>query len=223
MATFALIHGGGSTGWDWHLVAPHLERAGHEAVAVDLPTERSDAELSDYVRTVVEAVGTREHVIVVGHSLGGFTAPLAAEALEADGLVFFSAMIPQPGETFMDWWTNTGHDRESIDDDPEVSFYHGVPRELADEARRRERDQQGAWLSKPWPGDHLPAIPTIGIVCADDNFFPAPFMRRVVRERVGSDPVEVPGGHYAALTHPAEVAAALDRFARGIDDARANR
>lgn len=216
MATFALIHGGGSTGWDWHLVAPHLERAGHEAVAVDLPTEQADAELSDYVRTVTDAVGRRDRVIVVGHSLGGFTAPLAAEALGAAGLVFLSAMIPRPGETFMEWWANTGHDREKISDDPEVSFFNGVPADLAAEAHRRERDQQGAWLSKPWPGVRLPDIPTIGIVCTDDNFFPASFLRRVVRERLGTDAVEVPGGHYAALTHPAEIAATLDSFAREL-------
>ena len=36
MATFALIHGGGGSAWDWHLVAPALREHGHDAVAVDL-------------------------------------------------------------------------------------------------------------------------------------------------------------------------------------------
>ncbi|MGH3043406.1 MAG: alpha/beta hydrolase, partial [Gaiellaceae bacterium] len=30
MATYALIHGGGGSAWDWHLVAPELEALGHE-------------------------------------------------------------------------------------------------------------------------------------------------------------------------------------------------
>lgn len=216
MATFALIHGGGSTAWDWHLVSPILRQAGHTVVAVDLPIEDPNAGLDDYVRTVADAVGTRDHVIVVGHSLGGFTAPLVCDALDAEGLVFFTAMIPRAGETFMQWWSATGHDQETIDDDPEISFFNGAPPGLADEARRHERDQQGDWMSHPWPADRLPAVATMGIVCTDDQFFPAPFMRRLIADRLGVAPVEIPGGHYAALTHPLELAVVLDRFAGEI-------
>jgi pimeloyl-ACP methyl ester carboxylesterase len=220
MATFALIHGGGSTAWDWHLISPILRQAGHEVVAVDLPIEDPAAGLDDYVRTVTDAVGDRTHVIVVGHSLGGFTAPLVVDALDAEGLVFFTAMIPRPGETFMQWWAGSGHDQETIDDDPNISFFNGVPEGLADEARRRERDQQGDWMSRPWPADRLPAVSTMGIVCTDDRFFPAPFMRRLIADRLGVAPVEIPGGHYAALTHPLELAVALDRFAGEIGSTR---
>jgi hypothetical protein len=36
VATFALIHGGGGSAWDWHLVAPALrERLGIEADEID--------------------------------------------------------------------------------------------------------------------------------------------------------------------------------------------
>ncbi|WP_309074180.1 hypothetical protein [Paenarthrobacter sp.] len=77
-----------------------------------------------YLRSVLVQVGgselrwvPAEHSIVVGHSLGGFTAPLVCDELHSDGLVYLSAMIPMPGETFGDWWTNTGHDRETIPDD----------------------------------------------------------------------------------------------------------
>lgn len=216
MATFALIHGGGSTAWDWHLVGPLLEEAGHEAVAVDLPIEDPKAGLEDYVRTVVDALSDRSHVIVVGHSLGGFTAPLVAEEIQADGLVYFAAMIPMPRESFVDWWAHTGHDRESVDEDPAVSFFNGVPEALAGEARRRERDQQGEWLSRPWPLGHHPVVPTRAILCTDDQFFRPSFMRRQIRERLGLTPIEVPGGHYAALTEPAAVAAALAEFAEEI-------
>ncbi|WP_022886842.1 alpha/beta fold hydrolase [Glaciibacter superstes] len=216
MATFALVHGGGSTAWDWHLVAPLLESAGHEMVAVDLPIEDANAGLDDYVRTVTDAVANRANIIVVGHSLGGFTAPLVCDALQADGLVYLAGMIPLPGETFMDWWTNTGHNLETVDEDEDVSFFNGVPESLAAEARARERDQQGEWMSRAWPGDRHPAVPTRAILCLDDQFFPPSFMRRHVRERLGLEPVEIPGGHYATLTNPDAVAAALDDFAREV-------
>lgn len=212
MAVFVLIHGGGSTAWDWHLVSPLLEASGHGVVAVDLPIEDVDAGLEDYTRAVKEAVGETQRTIVVGHSLGGFTAPLACEELQSDGLVYLSAMIPMPGETFGDWWTNTGHDRETIPDEP---YFNLVPDNLAQEATNRERDQQGAWMSGPWPGNH-PDVPTLGILCRDDLFFPRSFMRRQIRERLGIEPVEIPGGHYATLSNPDAVAAALNDFARQI-------
>jgi len=216
MATFALIHGGGSSAWDWHLVGPELEALGHTAVAMDLPTESPTATLDDYADAVVTAVGDHHDVIVVGHSLGGYTAPIAAERLAASGLVFLSAMIPQPGETFGDWWTNTGHDKEEVSEDPSVSFFNGVPDNLADEALLHERDQQGAWMNDGWPGQLPASMPTAAILCLDDQFFPAGFMRRQVRDRLGVEPIEIPGGHYAAISEPVAVARALDAVARSL-------
>jgi pimeloyl-ACP methyl ester carboxylesterase len=108
LAVFVLIHGGGSTAWDWHLVKPLLEASGHDVIAVDLPIEDDNAGLEDYTHAVTAAVGGAQHTIVVGHSLGGFTAPLVCDELQSDGLVYLAGMIPLPGETFGDWWTNTG-------------------------------------------------------------------------------------------------------------------
>ena len=39
MPTYILIHGGGGSGWDWHLVAPELVERGHEVIAPDLPSK----------------------------------------------------------------------------------------------------------------------------------------------------------------------------------------
>ncbi|MDR6988463.1 pimeloyl-ACP methyl ester carboxylesterase [Paenarthrobacter nitroguajacolicus] len=212
MAVFVLIHGGGSTSWDWHVVKPILEAAGHGVIAVDLPIEDKDAMLEDYVAAATTKVADAPHTIVVGHSLGGFTAPLVCDELHSDGLVYLSAMIPMPGETFGEWWTNTGHDSETI---PEEPYFNLVPEDLAQQATDRERDQQGAWMSGPWPGRH-PDVPTLSILCRDDQFFPPSFMRRQVRERLGIEPVEIPGGHYATLSHPDAVAGALTDFAQQI-------
>jgi len=76
VATFALIHGAGGSAWDWHLVVPELQELGHEPIAVDLPAKEGSAGWWAYADAVVDAVGERQPVIVVGHSLGGFTAPL---------------------------------------------------------------------------------------------------------------------------------------------------
>ena len=87
VSTFALIHGGGGTSWDWQLVSSELREHGHDSVAVDLPSEDDSAGWWEYVDTVVPAVGDRGDLVVVGHSLGGFTAPLVCARVPAQLLV----------------------------------------------------------------------------------------------------------------------------------------
>ena len=91
------MHGGGGSAWDWHLVASELRQRGHEPVAVDLPSEDESAGWWEYADAVVEAIGSRRDIVVVGHSLGGFTAPLVCARVPVDVLVLVAAMIPAPG------------------------------------------------------------------------------------------------------------------------------
>ena len=81
MATFILIHGAGDVGWYWHLVEADLRRRGHDVVAPDLPCDHDSAGLPEYRDAVVEAIGDRTDLILVGRSLGGFTAPLVCERM----------------------------------------------------------------------------------------------------------------------------------------------
>jgi pimeloyl-ACP methyl ester carboxylesterase len=211
VATFALIHGGGGSAWDWHLVAAELRERGHDPVAVDLPSEDELAGWWDYADAIVQAVGDRSEVVVVGHSLGGFTAPLVCVRIPVDLLVLVAAMIPSPGELFADWWANTGYEESGYDD----VFYHDVPPELAAEARRRERDEAASALRKPWPLEAWPDTPTRYLLCRDDRMFPAPWARRHARERLGIEPDEMDGGHYISLSRPRELADRLLAFAAG--------
>jgi pimeloyl-ACP methyl ester carboxylesterase len=211
VATFALIHGGGGSAWDWHLVAPELRERGHDPVAVDLPSEDGSAGWWEYADAVVQAVGDRSDVVVVGHSLGGFTAPLVCLRIPVDLLVLVAAMIPSPGELFADWWANTGYEESGYDD----VFYHDVPHELAAEARRRERDEAARALREPWPLEAWPDTPARYLLCRDDRMFPAGWARRHARERLGIDADEMDGGHYVSLSRPRELAGRLVAYAAG--------
>ncbi len=225
MATFALIHGGGDVGWTWHLVESVLRQWGHDVVAPDLPCDNDSATLHDYAETVVDAIGDRQDVIVVGHSYGGFTAPLVADRRPVDTLVLVAAMVPAPGESPADWWTNTRY-REAVEeqaardggltgsDDPIVAFYHDVPLALAQEAMSRERSESTAAYNSPWPLAAWPAVPTKSVVCTKDRFFPTAFMRRVVAERLGIVPDEIAAGHCVALSRAEELGRLLDSYAR---------
>lgn len=209
MSTFALVHGGGGSGWDWHLVAAELRDRGHGVVAVDLPIEARLAGWEEYADTVVDALGNRRDVVVVGHSLGGFTAPLVCARTPVDLLVLVAAMIPSPGELFSDWWTNTGYQDSGHDD----VFYHDVPPALAAEARRRERVEAAKALQQPWPLQSWPDTRTRYLLCRDDRMFPAQWARRHARERLGIEPDEIDGGHYIALARPSQLADRLVAYA----------
>jgi pimeloyl-ACP methyl ester carboxylesterase len=208
VATFVLIHGGGGSGWDWHLVEPELRERGHEVIAPNLPSEDEALGLCDHADAVVEAVGDRRDLVVVGHSLGGFTAPLVCARVPADLLVLLAPMIPAPGETGIEWWRNTGYE----DSGEEDVFYHDVPGHLEEEARRRERGQSERSMVEPWPLEAWPDVPTKVLLCRDDRMFPADFERRVARERLGIEPDEMDGGHYIALSRPAELAKRLEAY-----------
>jgi pimeloyl-ACP methyl ester carboxylesterase len=208
VATFVLIHGGGGSAWDWHLVAPELRNRGHDTVAVDLPSEDESAGWAEYVETVIQAVGGRSDLVVVGHSLGGFTAPLVCARLSVELLVLVAAMIPSPGELFADWWTNSGHEGSGEDD----VFYHDVSPELAAEAQRRERDEASKALREPWPLASWPETPTRYLLCRDDRMFPAAWARRHARQRLGIEPDELDGGHYISLSRPRELARRLAAY-----------
>ena len=210
MATFVLLHGAGSDSWYWHLVEPELRARGHDVVAVDLPCDDDSAGLAEYADAVVRAVGDRRDLVLVAQSLAGFVAPLVCERVPVRLMVLVAAMVPAPGESPGDWWANTGHVFPTGDMDG--VFLHDVPPEVADEARRRGRNQSGTPFERPWPLERWPAVPTRFLLCRDDRFFPADFQRRVVSDRLGIAPDEMDGGHLPALARPKELAERLSDY-----------
>jgi len=210
MASFAFIHGAGDVGWYWHLVEAELRARGHETIAPDLPTEDDSAGLAEYATTVIDAIGDRRDVVVVAQSFGGYVAPVVAERIGARRIVLVAAMIPSPGESADEMFANTRWEPERLEDQSTAAvFYHDVPRELADEALRRGRRQSDTPGREPWPLEAWPDIDTRFVLCRNDRFFPAHWLRPLVRERLGIEPTEIDSGHCPALSHPRELAALL--------------
>jgi pimeloyl-ACP methyl ester carboxylesterase len=99
-------------------------------------------------------------------------------------------------------------------EDPYVCFYHDVPRELAEEAMRKERAHPSeASMVSPWPLGAWPKVPTRFVLCSEDRFFPPEFFRRLVADRLGITPDEIASGHSVALSRPKELADILERCA----------
>lgn len=222
--TFILIPGAGGSAWYWHLVAPKLEQAGHEAVAVALPAGDDSAGLPEYTAAVIDAIGDRppQRVVIVAQSLAGFTAPLVCKKVPPQLLVLVNAMIPKPGERPGEWWTNTHYKeakrRQNQRDgrpadapfDPLIDFFHDVPQTVVDAAwAQGEPRQSDTVFGSPCNFETWPPVPTRVLVGREDRFLPADFQRRVARERLGISADEMPGGHLVALSQPDEVARRL--------------
>ena len=176
--------------------------------------------LGTYADAVVGAIEARTELVVVGQSFGAFTAPLVCDHLPARLLVFVAGMVPSPGERPDDWWSETGYDREPREQglDDVAMYYHDVPPELASEAMRRARDHPSLAAGRePWPLGAMPDVPTRSLLCRNDRLFPADFMRRISRERLGIEADEIEGGHCVALSRPLELADWLERL---LDAAR---
>jgi pimeloyl-ACP methyl ester carboxylesterase len=220
VSSYVLVPGAGGAAWYWHRAVPELRRRGHAAVAVDLPAADESAGLAEYTDAIVAAIGDRADTIVVAQSLGGFSASLACDRVPVRRLILLNAMVPVPGETAGAWWGNTGQAEASrayavglgLSPDMDIwdLFFHDVPDEVVEEARRQgEPVQADTIFGQPWPLAAWPEVPTRFLQGREDRLFPLEFQRRIVADRLGIPVHETEGGHLAALAHPVEL---VDRF-----------
>jgi pimeloyl-ACP methyl ester carboxylesterase len=138
-------------------------------------------------------------------------------------------MVPAPGETPGDWWTDTGHgparaeqaarDGRKLEDDPDLldAFFHDVPADVTAKAMAKAMAngapvQSSTPFILPWPLKAWPDVPTRFLQGSDDRFFPVEFQRRVARDRLGITIDEMPGGHLIALSQPELLASHLERY-----------
>ena len=218
MTTFILIPGAGGSPWYWSRVAALLKRAGHTAVAVDLPGDDEASGLPEYARLVIAAAASNPgqgELVLVAQSLGGFTAAMASAELQPKSLVFVNAMIPVPGETPGEWWGHTAA-IEARDEaakaggygafDLETYFLHDLPPGVLAEGEAHQRPEADAVFGSVCDFPGWPAVPVRVLAGADDRFFPVDFQRRIARERLDVAADVLPGGHLLALAQPDLVA-----------------
>jgi len=218
VTTFVCLHGAGGRGSDWRLVADELYRHGHDVLAVDLPCDR-DVGLDAYATAVVDALHDHDadrdadDVVLVAQSLSGFVAPLVCTRVPVRLMVLVAAMVPAPGETGGEWWQATGQAQAFAaqglpDDSTETVFLHDVPDHVL-ATFEPPRDQSGTLFEEPWPLERWPDVPTRFLLCRDDRLFPAAWLRGLVRDRLGIEPAEIPGGHCAYMSQPVPLARAV--------------
>jgi len=198
-------------------------------VAVELPAADAAVGLTGYADTIVAALGDADDVVLVGHSLGGASIPLAAGARPVAHLVFLCALLPEPGRSVTDRYTtddvlvpgfagntHTRDDGASVWSDPAAAgrlLYHDCSEEDAAFAAARLRPQAAAPRTERWPLDAIPPLERTSILCRDERCIRPAWSRRMSLELLGVECVELAGGHSPFLSRPAELAGALCRVA----------
>ena len=216
--TFALIPGAGGSAWFWHRITPLLAATGATVIPIGLPADDDTADLTAYADIVTEAVAeVPGPLVLVGQSMGAFTAPIVATRVPTALIVLVNPMVPTAGESGGQWWENTGQGEARLqyfreiglsrtDFDPVEDFFHDVPQSVRDEAfSQPEPRQSDTPFDTPWPLAGWPDVPTRVIAGSEDRLFPLEFQRRVVRERLGLEVEVMPGGHLMALSRPQEL------------------
>ena len=224
MSTFALIHGAWHGAWCWERLIGPLQERGHQVVVPELPSEDPELGLDDYADTIHGALGDAGDVVVVPHSLGGLVGPVIAGRRPLKALVYLNALVPEPGLSF--------GDQLSASEEQILVFEGG--RALDDQGRSHWPDQEATArimygdLSPEdarWAAERLrpqaqrsqteisPAPPdglrTESIIGTEDRIVSPAWSRRVARERLGVEPIELPTGHFSMVTHPEHLADAL--------------
>jgi pimeloyl-ACP methyl ester carboxylesterase len=209
MTTIALIHGGGDSASSWQLVVAKLRELGHAPVAIDLPSEDPQASWPEYADAVAASVRGCTDLVVVAHSLGGFTGPLVCARAPVRQLILVAAMIPTPGALAGKYWRESGYGNVQFDDD---TFYHDLSPAAVELAKRSERAQEGKPMQDPWPLSAWPEVRTRYLLAKNDRAFPAAVSRGLVRERLGIEADEIDTGHCVHLARPEELARRIHEY-----------
>jgi pimeloyl-ACP methyl ester carboxylesterase len=233
MATFALVHGAWCGSWCWESLAPLLRCAGHDVIVMDLPRDDGSATFADYADVVCDALeGVDEDVVLVGHSMAGATVPLVAARRAVRHVVYLCAFVPDIGRTVLDQlrdepvvdpaylkglsepdsqnrtaWVDLQLARELLFGDCDESTSRAAASRLGPQARYP--------YSVPFSLTEFPDVSSTSVVCSEDRMVRPEWSRRIARDRLGAELIELAGSHSPFLSRPRVLADVLLRLAEG--------
>lgn len=226
--TFVLVPGAGADPRVFGATIEALRALGHEGVAPPLPLDDADATPSDHADAIVAALPDPPPapLIVVGQSLGAYSATIAAARLRPARLILLAPMIPAPGESAGEWWKRTGHDKAiapltdrlgqpSEWDEAAMAevFYHDVDETTLAASAEYAGVPSTGLFEEPLPLTRWPDVPTTVLAPREDRLFPLEFQRRIARERLDLEIEEMDGGHLPFLSRPTDLAVRLIELA----------
>ena len=223
MATFCLLHGAWHDGSCWDPLIGELVSRGHRAIAPDMPYGDPEAGFERRIQPALRALeGQSGLLVVVGHSVSSGYAALVAAQRPGSLLVHLCPRLgpfPPPlgaPPIFRDGFPFPARNSEGATVwDPEAAIDAMYPRLDPDAARALAQRLCPATSPPdefPLPGH--PDVPTVLVYTTEDELFEPAWEGFMARELLGIEPIEIPGGHFPMVEHPASLAELLDRLAR---------
>ena len=228
MTTFGLVHGAWHGAWCWEHLTPLLQQAGHDVVAMDLPSEDGTATFDSYADVVCAALDGHDDVVLVGHSYNGNTIPVVAARRPVRHLVYLCAMVPDIGRSVFDQMSDelemlnpVAYEQGLSVPDEQLRqvwtdldlacemFYGDCDEPTTKAAIDRLRPQSAYPAILPSSLTEFPAVPTTYVVCSDDQILRPEWSRQTARERLGADLIELPGDHSPFYSRPSVLAEVL--------------
>jgi len=211
LTDFVLIHSTGQSPTGWRRVVRALEQRGHRAHAVDLPTDEPELGADDYAEIIGRQVGGIGEPVVVAHSGSGILLPAAARKLDARHQVWLTAWVPDPRASFSEevaQHAESAFNPDWIGKDPTTDanvatsfLYHDCDQQTLEWALTTRR----LFLPLTAFDEHISLcseIPSTYIVATDDRTIRPEWQRRMARERLRVEPIEIPSGHCPNVSEP---------------------
>jgi pimeloyl-ACP methyl ester carboxylesterase len=222
MSLFCLVHGSSQNAEGWRLLIPELENRGHRVLAVELPKNEPQASAALYADAIIQALDQSDYemsrAVVVAHSASGMFLPLVAARRPISRMVFLAALVPKPGVSIIEQlrsdpgmlnpeWVG----KNPMDDQVARQFlFHDCSPDVVEWAlTTRALTYAREAMTEPCPLESWPDVSSSYVVCGEDRTISPSWSRRVARERLGVEPIELPGGHCPYVSRPAELADAL--------------
>lgn len=218
---FLLVHGSTQSPRGYDRLAAALHDRGHRSVSVDLPRDRPEWTAMQYADVAAAQAESLTEPVLVVHSAAGALAPAIAAATGARHIAWLATVLPDPGRSVLDQvrtddgmfdaeWRTWTAGLEEAPAETAYFLFHDCDLETLRWALSTTR----LWSPRAVFGETAPAAdlpPSTYVLPTEDRTLTPAWMRRAATERLGTDPVEVPGGHCPHVSRPEQVAALLDR------------
>jgi pimeloyl-ACP methyl ester carboxylesterase len=216
-----LVHGAFADGSGWMAVAKILVKDGYK-VSVAQPPETS---LDDDVAATTRAINAMGGpVVLVGHSYGGIIITAAGNDEHVKSLVYVAAFAPDTGESLGSLAASKAPASSGPKPSPDgflyldLATFHedfcaDLPKTLSDFMALSQVGLSVKSASAPATKPAWKSKPSFAIVATNDHAI-NPDLERSMYKRAGSTVTELASSHVAYISHPAEVAAIIEKAAR---------
>src|SRR5881296_2295923 len=222
MNNIVLVHGGFVDGAGWEGVYKILKGHGYKVSIVQNPTISSEDDVAVTKRILATQDGP---TILVGHSYGGAVITEAGNDPKVAGLVYIAAFAPDKGESVSSLIKDPPPGAPVPPILPPVDGYLFLDKAKFPASFAADVDaEKAAFMADsqvPWGVEALSGTisqaawrtkPSWYLVATDDRMIPPP-AQRFMSKRAGSIVLETAGSHAIYVSHPARVAALIERAA----------